>query len=142
MRRVTTLAAFVAALALSLGAAILPAGAACAGEDAAAGVTNKFCPIMGADSPVDPKVRVEHDGQFVYFCCAGCKKKFEANPAAAIAKMSAEEQAAIKVNDVCPTTGEKVENRDVKVEHNGRNVYFCCAGCKTPYVKKHAIAAN
>ena len=135
MRRVASLAAFVAALFLSVGIGL-------ASEGDAAKVTNKTCPIMGADSPVDPKVRVEYQGQYVYFCCGGCAKKFEKDPAAAVAKMSAEDQAAIKVNDTCPTTGEKVASRDVKVEHDGRLVYFCCAGCKAPYMKKHAIAAN
>lgn len=140
MRRVTFLAALLAVLVSGVSAAFAHDGHEKAAASAA--VTNKFCPIMGKTSPVDPKVRVEHEGQYVYFCCEGCAKKFEKDPKAAIANLSAEDQAAIKVNETCPTTGEKVENRDVSVEHNGRLVYFCCAGCKAPYMKKHGITAN
>ena len=141
MRRAGFLAAIMAAFVISVGAIYADDGHN-HGAAAATNVTNKACPVMGADSPVDPKVRVEYKGQFVYFCCGGCLKKFEKDPEATIAKMSAEEQAAIKVNDVCPTTGEKIENRDVKIEHNGKMVYFCCNGCKMPYAKKNGIAVD
>jgi len=142
MRRVATLAAFVAAVILSMGAVLAHDGHNHAAGDAPASGTNKFCPVMGKDSPVDAKVRAEYEGQYVYFCCAGCEKKFAADPKAVVAKLSAEDQAAIKPNDTCPTSGEKIENHDVKVEHNGRLVYFCCAGCTAPYMKKHGIAAD
>jgi YHS domain-containing protein len=38
-----------------------------------------MCPIMDG-SKIDPNVFVEYKGMKVYFCCAGCKAKFEADP--------------------------------------------------------------
>ena len=49
--------------------------------DAKVGDTAK-CPVsgetfvVGASSP-----KTEHDGKTYFFCCGGCKKKFEAEPA-------------------------------------------------------------
>lgn len=49
--------------------------------EAKVGDTTK-CPISGEEFVVEatsPKAEV--DGKTYYFCCAGCKKKFEADPA-------------------------------------------------------------
>jgi YHS domain-containing protein len=127
MRRLTMVAA-IAALFLSFSANV-----ALAGDDKAMPVTNKMCPLMG--DAVDPKVRTEHEGQYVYFCCAGCVKMFEADPKAAIEKMSAEDRAAIAKNETCPVTGEKITSWDTKVEKDGKLVYLCCAGCKKQFEK-------
>jgi YHS domain-containing protein len=103
-----------------------------------AATTNKFCPVMGTDSAADPTIRLEHEGQYVYFCCQGCLNTFKKDPAAYVSKMSSEEQAAIKTNDVCPMTGEKIADRSIRSETNGKLVYFCCAGCKAGFDKKNS----
>ena len=36
------------------------------------------CPVSG--NPSDPEVFTEHKGEKIYFCCEGCKEKFEKNP--------------------------------------------------------------
>lgn len=36
------------------------------------------CPVSG--EPSDPEVFTEYKGEKVYFCCAGCKEKFEKHP--------------------------------------------------------------
>ena len=36
------------------------------------------CPIMG--SPINKDMFTEYKGKKVYFCCAGCKEKFEKEP--------------------------------------------------------------
>ena len=100
-------------------------------------VTNKSCPIMGVDSPVDPTIRLEYEGQYVYFCCKGCLETFQKDPAAAIAKMTPEDREAIKVNTTCPMTGEEITDHNVKVEYQGKLIYFCCAGCKGSFAKAH-----
>lgn len=44
-------------------------------------------PVCGMQ--VDPKTAAgqsEHEGQTYYFCSAGCKKKFDANPAQYVKK--------------------------------------------------------
>lgn len=40
------------------------------------------CPVSGEEFTVEEgSQKVEHDGKTYYFCCGGCKKKFEADPA-------------------------------------------------------------
>ena len=133
MRRLSVLLA-VAAVVLSLGASFALAG----GGDKAAEkpVTNKMCPFMG--EATSPKWRAEYNGQYVYFCCAGCVDMFKADPEAAIAKLSDEDKAAIQKNTKCPISGEAIENWDTKVEYNGKLVYFCCPMCKGEFEKSHA----
>ena len=49
--------------------------------EATIGDTTK-CPISGEEFVVDASSpKVEHNGKTYYFCCSGCKKKFEADPA-------------------------------------------------------------
>jgi YHS domain-containing protein len=38
----------------------------------------KKCPVMGGD--IDKKEYVDYKGRRVYFCCAGCKEKFDKEP--------------------------------------------------------------
>lgn len=38
----------------------------------------KKCPVMGGD--IDKKEYIDYKGRRVYFCCAGCKDKFMAEP--------------------------------------------------------------
>lgn len=136
MRRMTLLAA-IAALVFSISATVTLA----TGDHhaPAKGVTNKVCPLMGDE--VNAKIRTEHEGQYVYFCCSGCIDMFKADPAAAIAKMSDEDKAAIQKNETCPVTGEKIASFDTRVEHEGKFVYLCCAGCEAKF-KKDAGATN
>jgi YHS domain-containing protein len=99
-------------------------------------VTNKRCPVM--NSPASEKFRTEYNGQYVYFCCQGCVKMFDKDPASYIAKLSKEDQEAIKVNEVCPVTEDKIIDRTRWVEHEGRKVYFCCDGCVDTFKQKIA----
>jgi len=43
------------------------------------------CPVMGA--AIDKTLFAEYQGKKVYFCCPGCKEKFEAEPEKYIAKL-------------------------------------------------------
>jgi YHS domain-containing protein len=43
------------------------------------------CPIMGM--AIDKNIFVEYKGKKVYFCCAACKEKFEAEPEKYLAKL-------------------------------------------------------
>lgn len=39
------------------------------------------CPVSGEEFVVDASSpHVEKDGKTIYFCCGGCKKKFESDP--------------------------------------------------------------
>jgi len=52
---------------------------------AAENIEQKTCPIMG--NPIDKNSYVEYQGKKVYFCCAGCKVKFEQEPEKYLAKL-------------------------------------------------------
>jgi YHS domain-containing protein len=54
-------------------------------EEIVVAVEQTTCPVMGA--PIDKAHFAEYKGQEVYFCCAGCDKKFEADPEKYIAKL-------------------------------------------------------
>ena len=48
--------------------------------EATVGDTTK-CPVSGEEFVVEASsLKAEHGGKTYYFCCAGCKKKFESNP--------------------------------------------------------------
>src|SRR5262245_22816770 len=76
-------------------------------------VTNKKCPITGTD--VSAKVRAEYKGQYVYFCCDGCPAEFNKEPEKYVAKLSKEDQEAIKINSECPVSHEPI-NKSLFVE--------------------------
>jgi YHS domain-containing protein len=129
--------ALVALAAFVLGLAAVPFAKAEDPAKAPENVTNKYCPVMGTESFVDPKIRAEFDGQYVYFCCDGCLKMYQKDPAKYQATMPKEELEAIKVNDMCPVSNEKITSRDIRSESKGKLVYFCCAGCKSSFDKKN-----
>ena len=52
----------------------------------AAAVEQTTCPLM-AGKPINKNIYAEYKGKKVYFCCQGCKPKFEANPEKYIAKL-------------------------------------------------------
>ncbi|HEX5734043.1 MAG TPA: YHS domain-containing protein [Blastocatellia bacterium] len=114
------------------------AAAFAAQDDTNKPVTNRMCPVMNA--AVSPKYRTEYKGQYVYFCCQGCVKMFEKEPETYIAKLSAADKEAIKTNEICPVTNDKITDQTRFVEHEGRKVYFCCDGCVDMFKKKIAEA--
>lgn len=58
-----------------------PAGEVKAPGDAQVGDTTK-CPVSGEEFVVEAtSPKVEHEGKTYHFCCSGCKKKFESDPA-------------------------------------------------------------
>ena len=100
-------------------------------------VTNKMCPVSGG--PVSEKYRAEYKGQYVYVCCEGCLTEFNKSPETYVAKLSKEDQEAIKANELCPITKEPVD-KNLSVEFEGRKVYFCCDHCVEAYKKDHPSA--
>jgi YHS domain-containing protein len=50
----------------------------------------------------------------------------------------AEESTAVgaaKAQTMCPVLDEPIKNKNVYVDHNGKRVYLCCAGCKAAFSK-------
>lgn len=54
-------------------------------EIAAETIEQTTCPVMGG--PVNKDFYTEYKGKKVYFCCAGCKEKFEADPEQYLSKL-------------------------------------------------------
>lgn len=50
-----------------------------------AAIQQTTCPVMG--KPINKDIFTKYQGKKVYFCCAGCKKKFENAPKEYIGKL-------------------------------------------------------
>lgn len=88
-----------------------------------------LCPLMG--EPVDFNVYSESDKGRVYFCCAGCIKKYEAKPEKYADAVKAQHEALHKLPAVqvsCPMSGEPIDPKTT-VEHAGHKIAFCCGKC-------------
>ncbi len=72
------------------------------------------------------------DGKTYYFCCAGCRKKFDAN---AGAYLGAQPHASGKVTtDKDPVCGMSVTPQSKhQHEHQSTTYYFCSAGCRAKF---------
>ena len=75
---------FVGGICLALSAGLLLASCG-PGEEGKAG-PQTTCPMM--DGKIDEKIYVDYNGKRIYFCCADCPKKFEANPKKYMKKMA------------------------------------------------------
>ncbi len=78
-----------------------------------------------------------HAGVRYIFCCAGCKTKFEAEPAKYLAPAAAPPPAANpRAKDpVCGMTPfvSVAKAKGNHVQHKGTDHYFCSAGCKAKF---------
>lgn len=53
------------------------------------------------------------------------------------AKKVAKDAAPVKAQTECPVMGGKID-KSLFAEHEGKRVYFCCAGCVAPFKKDPA----
>lgn len=86
--------------------------------------------IVAGDQAAKEDKNVAYKGGKVYFCCDGCKGKFEKDTAkyavVANAQLVSTGQAKQKA---CPIAGKPIaEGKTVDVA--GTKVSFCCDGCK------------
>ncbi|MFC1498386.1 hypothetical protein ACFLS1_07965 [Verrucomicrobiota bacterium] len=93
------------------------------------------CPVMGGK--IDKKQYVDHDGKRIYICCAGCLAPLKKDPAKYIKKLEDAGVTLAKVQTKCPVMGGKIDKKQY-VDHNGKRIYICCAGCLTPLKKDPA----
>lgn len=66
-------------------------------------------------------------------CCTKCEAKVKADPAAYLAKLDEQVIEAQKADyklDVCPISGEKIEEGAPQIVVANRLVKLCCEGCK------------
>ena len=137
----------------------------CDGSDKIPGamVTDPVCGMQV--NPVISKYQSTHDGQTFYFCCAGCKAKFDEAPTtyrdvsvsktastgcctAKPAPMTAHDHSphdhahhdhAQTLKD--PVCGMTVDPHTAKyrAEHAGHTYYFCAARCREKFVADPSI---
>ena len=109
------------------------------------------CPVMGEKfKPTKDSQFSTYEGKKVYFCCPGCKGKFDGDPAkymkpaapatpatpATPAAPAAAAPAAPAAGEVaCAVSGEKFvpTAESPKSEYKGKTFAFCCAGCKKKF---------
>ena len=91
-------------------------------------LTGIKCVVKG-ERAANPNQSAEFEGGTVYFCCAGCKKKFESDPAAFMTKAHHQLVATGQyVQKACPMSGKPCsEGKTAKV--GGVEVGVCCDHC-------------
>ena len=62
-----------------------PAAPAETKEIVSQAIEQKTCPVM--EGPINKELYIEYKGKKVYFCCPGCKEKFEKEPEKYISKL-------------------------------------------------------
>lgn len=108
------------------------------------------CPVTGEKLGKMGKPYIyNYKGREVRFCCSGCVKKFEKDPASYIKKMDAaiikKEKASYPLT-TCVVSGDKLGEMGEPIDYVARNnhlVRLCCNGCvkkmdkdAKPYLKK------
>ncbi|GGA15492.1 heavy metal translocating P-type ATPase [Dyella caseinilytica] len=117
-------------------------------------------PICGMDvDTANAKHRSDYNGQTFYFCCAGCKTKFDAEPARYTQAKPANFAVPVHTLNVLPmahhehganhagaTVKDPVCGMSVdpatashRAEHEGQTYYFCCASCKQKFTADPAL---
>lgn len=87
------------------------------------------CIVAGDPAAKEDKFS-EYKGGKVYFCCDGCKGKFDKEPAKFAVKANAQLVSTGQAKQtMCPIAGKPI-NADKTVEVAGVKVAFCCDGCK------------
>lgn len=81
------------------------------------------CPVTGEE--LDASKTIEHEGEKVAFCCGGCVRKFQKDPA----KYKASLAASYTYQTKCPVSGERIDTGSATTLPTGETIYFCCDGC-------------
>ena len=87
-------------------------------------------PVCGMTvDPASAAAFFEHEGVKYYFCCNGCRSKFQADPAKYLAKHAAATQKKAPMTD--PVCGMKVDPSSAAGthEHKGVKYFFCSTHC-------------
>ncbi len=86
------------------------------------------CPVMGGK--IDSTVYTDIQGQRVYHCCPMCSAKLKADPDTYFKKAAEEGVLFENIQTTCPVSGEKLEDKSIYTDHEGRRVVFCCKKCR------------
>ena len=119
-------------LGLSLGVlALVVSSIAVAAEGVS--VEGVKCLLQGS-KPANVEKSSKYKEGNVYFCCDGCRGKFDKMTAEEKTKLSAKANSQLVATkqyaqEVCPFTGGKL-NDDTAIKVNDAEVKFCCNNCK------------
>jgi Cu+-exporting ATPase len=102
-------------------------------------------PVCGMSvDPASAKHSAEFAGQSYYFCCAGCRDKFLAEPQRYVAEAHAYAHVAHAHGHGAPAAGPatdlvcgmSVDPASAKhsAEFAGQSYHFCCAGCREKFL--------
>jgi YHS domain-containing protein len=87
---------------------------------------------------VDESTAVEWNGHKVYFCCNGCKSKFENDPTKFTTQANFQLVASGQVKQIaCPFSGGDLAE-DQSTEVAGISVKYCCKNCKAKMESSNA----
>ncbi len=86
------------------------------------------CPVMGGK--IDSAVYTDIQGQRVYHCCPMCSAKLKKDPDTYFKKAAVEGILFENIQTTCPVSGEKLEDKSVYTDFDGRRVAFCCKKCR------------
>jgi len=86
--------------------------------------------VVASDQAAKEDKFSEYKGGKVYFCCDGCKGKFDKDQAKYATKANAQLISTGQAKQVkCPIAGTATKE-DKFTEVAGIKVHFCCDGCK------------
>lgn len=85
------------------------------------------CPISGRELNKD--VYVDYEGHRIYFCCAGCPKKFKEFPDGALFKMARKRVGPENIQTACPISGNSLGDKSNFVQVLNKRIYTCCEKC-------------
>jgi YHS domain-containing protein len=89
------------------------------------------CPVMGGK--IDSTVYTDIQGQRVYHCCPMCSAKLKADPDKYFEKAAEEGILFENIQANCPVSGEKLKDKSVYTDYQGRRIAFCCENCIGPF---------
>ena len=88
------------------------------------------CPVSGNAAKNIDGSSVAHNGGTVYLCCTNCPTAFKKNTKKFAAKANFQLYATGQAKLVkCPLKGKPL-NTATKISIEGKDVCFCCNGCK------------
>jgi YHS domain-containing protein len=94
------------------------------------------CPVLGGE--IDSTAYTDIQGQRVYLCCPMCSEKLKADPDKYFKKAAEEGILFENIQTTCPVSGEKLEDKSVYTDYEGRRVVFCCEQCVDTFYKDPA----
>jgi len=94
------------------------------------------CPVMGGK--IDSSVYTDIQGQRVYHCCPMCSAKLKADPDKYFKKAAEDGILFENIQTTCPVSGEKLTDKSVYTDYEGRRVVFCCKKCRGTFAQDPA----